>query len=284
MRTLKARTVATTVLRAYVAIVGLTVAAIFVTAFPSTASSQGFGNSKRTDQVTAVLVAPWIGCTGLYGAWQVLNDDWQAYGSTPLSIMNGGRLCGYHWNLSDLEASGADVVVLSSCALYRQLSAGQLQALQTYADEGHPIVASGILFAFRKHDDGGLAPILGLSLQQQWNTGNSQTPPAYNLKLDEPPSATLFRDVANPYIGSNQGPIEKPADRRWTANELAGAYYIGRTKGGHAALIFYQAPSYSAIYVTSMAEYMSSDDDLQFLYNALVYPNSGGLDAPGSGG
>lgn len=85
----------------------------------------------------------------------------------------------------------------------------------------------------------------------------------------------LLPDVANPYLSSLYGRGQKPADKKWDTDVLAGARYIGRTHSRSNAITVYDAGKYTAIYISSQAEFMSTPDDMQFLYNAIVYPDKG---------
>ena len=87
------------------------------------ASSPPAGQSN--DGVSAILVDAWSGCF-VGDAWRTLNTDWSTYGSVPVSITSGGHLCDGTFTLSDLEASGADTVILDSTAYNWKLTADQI--------------------------------------------------------------------------------------------------------------------------------------------------------------
>ena len=99
--------------------------------------------------------------------------------------------------------------------------------------------------------------------------------PTYQLNEQDPDAAVLLRGVANPYVSSLYGVGQKPAHKKWIPNVLAGARYLGITADKRNAISVYDGPGYTAIYISSEADYYGTPDDLQFLYNAIVYPNEG---------
>jgi hypothetical protein len=66
-----------------------------------------------------------------------------------------------------------------------------------------------------------------------------------------------------------------PADSAWGSNELNGAVIVGRTPEALAAILQYDAPQYTAIYISNMPEFGGGTADQQFLYNAIIYPRTG---------
>lgn len=223
--------------------------------------------------VSVILVDSEERCA-VSNAWSTLNADWSKYGSTPLSISTGGKLCTGHFTLADLNASDADTVVLSDTAWLYQLTPGEIAALQAYAEQGHTIIGVANLFARRNRDNNALAPLFGLSEQTQWRMAQYRNgPPSYNLRFKNPDSPALFRCVADPYVSSVAPFGEKPADSHWSTNDLAGANIVGVDEHGHAVITDFKGLGYTAIYIANEAEFQSTPADLQFLYNSLTYPS-----------
>ncbi len=81
--------------------------------------------------VTAVVVKSWSNCSSNSLVWDALNANWSAYGSIPISIdYSDPTLCGASFTLADLEANGADVVILDDPAGNgKQFSADEVSAL-----------------------------------------------------------------------------------------------------------------------------------------------------------
>lgn len=251
----------------------------------SAANARSLQQERPADGVSAILLDSYYGGCGVPGAWADLNYDWASYGSIPVSITTGGKFCSGKFTLADLEASGADTVIFDSTAFAWTLTTDELQAIQTYAAEGHTILGEDTVFQWKtKHSDNGLAPIFGLAEQPTWYIDGLQgMSPTYRLRERSPDAAVLLRDVSNPYVSSLYGRGQKPATKKWVRSDLDGARYIGRTQDRHNAITVYDAPGYTAIYISSEAAYESTPDDLQFLYNAIVYPNNG-APSPSSGG
>lgn len=229
----------------------------------------------RADGVQAVLLDSNSQCL-VTDAWSTINAQWARYGSVPVSVSTGGNLCMGHFTLGNLKASGADTVILSDTAWLYQLTPNEILSLQQYASEGHTLLGVGVDFSMRKHDNNALAPLFGLTEQTVWRLARYRDgPPAYKLRHKNPAASVLFRDVTDPYVSSGAPFGEKPADSHWSANDLSGATIAGVNKHGHAAITVYATATHAAIYITNEADFASSTDDLQFLYNALIYPNRG---------
>lgn len=251
---------------------------LVVTAGSEAANAGPARPGQTTSGVTAVLLDSFEGCgQGPDEAWSYLNSNWSQYGSIPVSITTDAALCGGNFTLADLEASGADTVILDATAYDWTLTPDDAQALQTYLGEGHTLVGEDTVFQWKsKHDDNVLAPLFGLSEQSTWYIDGLQgLSPTYQLHQRDPDAAVLLRDVANPYVSSLYGRGQKPAHKKWLPSVLDGAHYLGRTQDKRNAITVYDGPGYAAIYISSQAAFKSTPDDLQFLYNAIVYPNRG---------
>lgn len=237
-------------------------------------SADGMPQTRPTKGVSAILVDPYSGCSVQYGL-ATLNTDWSLYGATPLSITTGGALCAGQFTLRDLESSGADTVVLDALASSSTLTPDELDALQQYLNEGHTLVGLGDDFLWHKHVDNAIAPLFGLLEQSEWHSTGSDkgAPPNYTLQFNDPAAPILFRNLPNPYDSAAAGFDEKPTDKRWSKNEMAGASILGFNPTRRVAITFFDGGGYNAIYVANDVDYQSSTADLQFLYNALTYPS-----------
>lgn len=222
---------------------------------------------------SAILLDGAFGCS-VGDAWYDLNSNWSKYGSVPISITTGGHLCDGKFALKDLEASGSDTVILDGTSFGYTLTPDQIQALRTYVEEGHTLLGTDTVFQWKtKHSNNGLAPLFGLAEQPSWYiNGLGGKSPAYKLQEQDPLAAALLHRVSNPYLSSLYGRGQKPANKRWVAENLAGARYLGQTHHRANAISVYDSRSYTAIYISSQAAFQSTPDDMQFLYNAVVYP------------
>ena len=189
--------------RLVVVLVGLSTGAILFGGGVARAASP---SAPSANGVHAILLDSASGC-GVFDAWQTLNSDWSNYGSIPVSITSDGRLCDGKFTLHDLEASGADTVILDGPAFGYTLSPVQIQALQTYVEEGRTLWGTDTVFQWNaKNNDNGLAPLFGLAEQPAWYIdGLAGESPKYKLREQDPDAAVLLRDVANPYLSSLYG-------------------------------------------------------------------------------
>ena len=212
------------------------------------------------------------------GGWGTVNGNWRDYGSVPVKITVDYALCGRNLTLADLKASHADTLVLAGVASSYSFAPKAIQAIQTYAEEGHTLLGASLVFGYQPggKDNDALAPVFGLAEQETWRkSGDSGAPFTFSLDESDPASPALFRDVPDPYVSSNAARTEKPTDSHWSANELAGARYLGLTSDTTSAITLYDSAGYRAIYIADTPYYASTPDDLQFLYNAIIYPRSG---------
>lgn len=137
------------------------------------------GGPDTSGTVQAVLIRPAWGCTPNQ-AWGTLNTDWPSYGSTPVSISTTSRLCDGTFTLKDLERSGADTLIFSAAASDSALTASEVDAIATYAEQGHTLLATSLTFGLGGHDNNALAPLFGLAEQTVWReSGDSGAPFSY---------------------------------------------------------------------------------------------------------
>lgn len=226
------------------------------------------------DTIQAVVVRSWDGCES--DLWDELNTHWSSYGSTPVYVNDSNPyLCSGTITYANLVASGADVVILSDPGGgIQQYSASEIAALQQYAQAGHNLIGTYILFQWYSVDNRGLAPLFGVSPGIVFNTNELGTTPTYNL-LE--PGNVLFRNMSNPYVSNGYPYTQVPADNSWDASDLNGGRFIAKTADRRAAIILYNAPSYNAIYITNMPEFGGGSRDYQFLYNAITYGGGGSV-------
>lgn len=240
-------------------------------------ADRGAGSSGpallRADGVTAILLDSYDRCT-VDQAWSTLNADWAEYGSVPVSIGTGGRLCSGPFTLADLEASGADTVIVADTAWWYRWTTPEVDALQDYVEQGHTLLGLGLDFMFHRHNDTALAPLFGLAKEPLWKrSGLGQR--VYKLRPRNPVAPVLFRDVSDPYASSGPDFAQQPSDGQWKIDDLAGATFAGVSRHRRAAITAYEGTGYPAIYISSAAWFQSTATDLQFLYNALIYPTQG---------
>jgi hypothetical protein len=227
--------------------------------------------------ITAVVVRSWGACSGASLAWDDLNANWALYGTIPISIdYSNQSLCGgTSITLAALEASGANVVILSDVAGgTQQLSQDEVDAIQAYAEEGHNLIGTYLTFVWGTIDNSALAPLFGLSAGGGYSDSNPIIP-TYMVRY---PPSQLFRDIAHPFRSNGYNFMQMPGDGRWSENELQGGGTIVAKKFGRkGAIVVNEAAAYDAVYISNMPEYNTagSTPDEQFLYNAIIYPATG---------
>ncbi len=232
-------------------------------------------SSTALSSVKAVVLRSLAGCDGTGMAWDTLNSDWADYGSIPINVVYDDlELCTGTVTYEDLAASDADVVVISRMA--GEFTMEEVAAIREYAEEGHNLFATASTFFVDNNQD--LMPLFGLQ------TGYSYTstliyPSYYMENVNDP----IFEGMTNTYDSegyfANYGPAIGPGGvALWNNLALDGARFMAVTslQAAEAAITFYAGNGYHAIYVSNAVEYEVGygplQQDLQFIYNALTYP------------
>lgn len=238
--------------------------------------SRSQATAGRGATVNAIVVKSWGSCNSNSLIWDSLNLNWANYGSIPISIdYSYPGLCSTSDDvtLPELEASGADVVILSDpCGQHAQWSQTDAQALRQYALEGHDVIGSYLVFQYDVCDNRVLASLFGLSSTASYVGGDVPITPTYTERY---PTLPLFRNVGNPYVSSGYNFTQTPSDSAWSANELVRARLVARTPDSMAAIFVSKGAAFFSIYVTNMPEYVGSTIDEQFYYNAIIFPATG---------
>ena len=262
--------------RSLIVPVATTVAFLALGASPSTASTPRGRLHPRGTTITAVVVKSWGNCSSSSLIWDSLNANWANYGSIPISIdysHPGLCLTTDTVTLAKLEASGADVVILSDPAGQHALyTSAEAQALSQYAQEGHDIIGTYLTFEYDGTDDRVLAPLFGVSSSGAYDVSPAPVTPTYAERY---PALPLFRSLGNPYVSSGYDFSELPSDGAWSSNELTSATPVARTSDSQAVILVRKARSYYGIYIANMPEWNGSTIDEQFFYNAVIFPATG---------
>jgi hypothetical protein len=153
-----------------------------------------------------------------------------------------------------------------------QYSSSEVKAVSRYAKEGHNVIGTYFVFALGQIDNRALAPIFGLRAAIPYKPTAQNVNPTYRIRT---PDSPLFRNIGDTYASSGLPRTVVPADGAWGGNELNGAMIVGRTPTAVAAIFQYDAAQYTAIYISNMPEFLGGTTDEQFLYNAIIYPQTG---------
>ena len=227
--------------------------------------------------VKVALVRSW----GDVSIFDVLNDDWASYGTTPLTI-DKALMSVSSFTYQDLVSTGADVLWLSDPAGgQEQYSPEEIQAVEQYANEGHSILGTFVVFQWIDTDNRGLAPIFGLRHDIDYSTSQVPASQTFDILVGGP----LFRNVPDPYVSSGYLNAHVPAnDLRWDPGDFGAAQLLAQTNDSRGIITWYETESYYAVYVSKMVEYNGNATDIQFLYNALTVPEPATLMLLGLGG
>jgi hypothetical protein len=224
--------------------------------------------------IKAVVVKSWGQCGGGSLVWDDLNANWSSYGGTPIVIdYSDPTLCGTSFTLAALEASGADMVILSDPAGgVQQFTSTEVSALKQYAGEGHNILGTYLTLAYDGVDNSLLASLFGLRSGAGYAGGNVPVNTTYKLKL---PDLALFRDIPNPYVSTGFNQTQTPVDGAWSRNEKRKAKYAGKLAQSVGAITFFTNGTWDGVFITNMPEYGGGTQDKQFIYNAITLPPGG---------
>lgn len=209
--------------------------------------------------------------------WDDINANWASYG--PYGVMiDYTFLDKEDINTLDLIYSSADVLVISSSnstgLASSEFTLAEVTAIDAYVNAGVGIMGTGC------------------ALNTQYLINNNQF--AYLFGLDESLSYTdttgvtdyqkinlghtVFFNLPDPFttvsgISSTPG-LVGPDPNGWTAMHLQGmGEYLGNStpEPSAGAIIGNDAGAYRGIYLSNAHEMMSSNDDKQILYNAMVW-------------
>jgi hypothetical protein len=237
---------------------------------PASAEPSGPQTEYRDDAVTAVVVKSWGTGSGSL-IWQYLNDSWNLFGSVQVVIDHTSLHDVSSFTLEDLQANGADVVIVSDPAGgFDQWTADEVAALQAYAEQGHRLVGTFLLFQWMDFDNRGLAPLWGLRSDLDYNTMQIDAEPSTHI-IDS--THCLFCRISEPFEMGGWPFVQVPVDdSSWNDGDLAGAVMLGRSTNGRNVVTGFDAGNYQAYYISFMPEYLSGTtwEAVQWLYNAIV--------------
>jgi hypothetical protein len=238
---------------------------------PSSAAPQASPGIATPATIRAIVVGSWG-----YGSgdlvWDYLNANWSLYGSVPIFIDSSTLHVVPSFTLSDLQNSGADVVIVSDPAGgVRQWTAAEASALAAYAAQGHPLIGTFLLLQYATFDNRILAPLWGLRSDLAYRP--IEAPSATTADILSPGDC-LFTRIENPLNQGGYPYVQVPLDGSWDPSDLAGATFLARSQDGRNVVTFYSSASIRATYISYMPEYQNGSqfDATQYLYNAIVCP------------
>ncbi|MCK5290439.1 MAG: hypothetical protein KAR39_00275 [Thermoplasmata archaeon] len=223
--------------------------------------------------------------------WDELNANWSTYGSARLYI-NYTRFNKERIAYQELVDSYADVLLISSSksgnpgdpkAGGYYFSYNERRAIRKYVQEGNAIIGTGFTFDTVTLPEHGymLGPLFGLK------SGNLyyQMSGIRNLRIIEPKeNHPLFTNMPDRYTTGNgqtltpamqispQPPIVITVPINWSSEQLLGGEYKAISyPTENASVIVHEPGGYRSVYITNFVEKNSNENDIQLLYNAMVW-------------
>ncbi|TET89521.1 MAG: hypothetical protein E3J35_09645 [Methanomassiliicoccales archaeon] len=226
--------------------------------------------------------------------WDYLNQDWSKHGSARLYI-NYTRFNKERITYQELVDSYADVLLISSsrsgnmgdpAAGGYYFSYAERRAIRRYTQQGHALIGTGLTLDSERLEEHGrvLGQLFGLKAANRYyyKTG------IHNLRVINPKeNHPLFNNIPAEYGTANgmtltpglfvQGtpPLfldDKWYPLNWTPGNLDGGEYKAMSyPDNNATVISYDPGTYKAAYITNFVEKNSNMQDIQLLYNAMVW-------------
>ncbi len=198
--------------------------------------------------------------------WSDLNSGWSAFGDVPVQI-DYTTLGGYGWGLPEIQATDADVLILSAPG-YMSYTAAEIAAVMQYVKSGHGLIYTYGLFGGQ---DRALAPLVGLSEAMRLGTATVDDPLQFELLS---PGHPLFRRLDLPYV-SGVPYAAFPYPNPWALDGgtvLANKYTAGIPP--EPGIIAHETSDYRGLYFSHYIEDKSggaNQQDMQVFYNGLVW-------------
>jgi hypothetical protein len=202
--------------------------------------------------------------------WSDLNTGWDRFGTTPVQI-DYASLGGTGWGLAQIEATGADVLILSNPAFFTYTT-DEIAAVRQYVESGHGLIISYGKF---RSADKALAPLVGLSESIQVGTATFRHGIEFDPMVADSP---LFTGLALPYASGAQYMAVPTADGVTWANvsgtTVADAYALTGSVTARGIIVANDTGSYRGLYFAHYIEDKSGGanaQDMQMFYNGLVW-------------
>jgi thermitase len=199
-------------------------------------------------------------------AWNKLNRDWRLFGDH-LIYIDYTSLAKKNITYQEINATRADVLFIS-CAVFREYTDEEIEAITRYVYEGHGLIATASSLGQTAPNNRKIAPLFGLSKLVYWNETISDT--LNVLQPDHP----LFTNFQSPY---NLTELRMwgctPSDNVWDGNELWGGTYVALGDEGLSAIVTYRGLVYISPYIeiAGIFDLSVPSNNLQLLYNAMTW-------------
>ncbi len=223
-------------------------------------------NDQNGNWIVRAAIIRSIGTTSetIIRTWDYLNINSNKFGRIPIQI-DYHSLNKYEISYEDLQNSGVDLLIISnypnqgSQAVEMALSPQEIAAIKRYVAEGHGLILSGSSYGMQ------FANLLGLrsDLEFRWT---EQQNPQLEFSQDFHP---LSRELGSPCQLNPSQKTCAPLFSDWES-ALQGGVLVGNSMDKKTGIIVNQ----NRILISGVPEYCQagiSSDNLQFLYNAIIF-------------
>jgi len=193
--------------------------------------------------------------------WDILNENWYAYGNKLVSI-DYTTLSKQGITYEDLNATGADVLIIS-CAFMREYTDAEIDAITQYVYEGHGLVVTAGTFYHYVPNNNKLAALFGINESISWTAAGTDMMEIANT------SHPVFSKIPNPYVLGAESTSAVPPDGTWDQNDLTDGKYLALGYADSSAIV----EKDGLVYISPWLEALPARFyyNFQLLYNAITW-------------
>lgn len=192
--------------------------------------------------------------------WQVLNTQWQLFG-TQMVWIDYTTLNKESITYEDIAGTEADVLIIS-CASNWEFTASEVEAITRYVHEGHGLIITAGTFYNAVPGNSKLAPLVGIKDLANWQATYTDFLQLLNT------SHPIFDHVPSPLILPQVG-TAVPSGGVWDSSVLAGGKYVGIGHFQESAIVTYKGLVYISPWLEVIPAYYQHP--LQLFYNAIIW-------------
>ncbi|KAH3756940.1 hypothetical protein Pelo_11249 [Pelomyxa schiedti] len=245
-------------------------------------------STSTSPDTTPIKVVVVRSHTGSKKCWDHLRTHSRDFGDRPLTITYQKE-----FTLETLIRANPDVIVCSDPAgAPYQYTTAEVNALSSYINQNCSRHLFGTYATFYHkegptesphiYDNRALASLFGLDPDIFYTTRRLSTQPKYFPELSSR-NSLLWKNIPFPYISGGYASSQIPdtgTPNTWFENTgaLSGASpdcsVLAKTLDGSCVVLNYVCERFTSLYISHMPEYesaRSSHDDLQLLYNVIVF-------------
>jgi hypothetical protein len=208
-----------------------------------------------------------------HGICDTLNKEWETYGPVPV-VIDYTTLVDHSITYDYLSEVHPDVLFVSTIMPLlggRVFGRGELKAIVRYVNEGHGLIAAGNPFAVGFESIGWLSNnsklLQLLGIQNGLKPISEQTDPieSFNILF---PDLPLFRNITNPYVTGNGDPcVPRGYGSWWAADDLTNGIFVAKSDDSRGVIVV----NSSCVYISTWIDGGPNTNDLQLLYNAILW-------------